>query len=248
MESPKFINYCDDLARKGKKITFWWRDDDAIEETQALQKLLKLVDHKAISIATIPEYCTKSLIDIVKENPYIHLLQHGVSHENFAHKEEKKCEFPTHLSDEHHWQRIQYGRDKIFQLYPEWDGKGFVPPWNRMKLNSAEGLKDIGFDYISAFESLKARNIATKHIAYCDSNIDPIDWKGNDGKNNYGFIGWQACDDILLHHAQYQQHIGLLTHHLVHNEAMWHKLEIIADFMHHHPAIDWQAPNYSGNL
>ena len=56
--------------------TLWWCDDDAIAETPALNRLLRLAEETPLAIAAIPAHTKPSLRAATAQLKNIRLLQH----------------------------------------------------------------------------------------------------------------------------------------------------------------------------
>jgi predicted glycosyltransferase len=119
---------------RGCPVQLWWRDDDAVADTPALDRLLSLgrrVD-AGIALAVIPRKIEASLADRLREEEQAFALVHGWSHTNHAPAGEKKAEFGPHrsldLMAREAAQALQHARgllgDKLLPV--------FVPPWNRI--------------------------------------------------------------------------------------------------------------------
>ena len=78
----------------GRTATFWWRDDDAADHTDALNELLLLRTALGVplALAVIPATATPELRAALDQNSAIAVLQHGYSHTNFAGPDERKIE------------------------------------------------------------------------------------------------------------------------------------------------------------
>ena len=61
-ERLRFAESLDQAAARGVQIPFWWRDDDAIEATPALEKLLELARKYdlPLALAVVPKQATAS--------------------------------------------------------------------------------------------------------------------------------------------------------------------------------------------
>jgi len=76
-----------ELARwraQGRTATFWWRDDDAVENTPALGRLLDLRNNLQVplALAVVPAPAKRSLVDALGYTSATAVLQHGWSHRN----------------------------------------------------------------------------------------------------------------------------------------------------------------------
>ncbi len=80
--------------RAGRKADFWLRDDDAVEPTAALDRLLTLTEKYGVpvALAVIPAFTGAALAKRLDEAPHAVVAVHGWSHENHAAAGEKKQE------------------------------------------------------------------------------------------------------------------------------------------------------------
>ena len=128
-----------------RRPTLWWRDDDAVAATLALDQL-KRTARGALALAVIPSAPDRplqdSLSEFVADWPQAFVLQHGISHQSFAAAGAKKNEFPA-------------GRDPGpdlaagFARLQEAFGSQFLPvltpPWNRIDATVLPALPAQGF-------------------------------------------------------------------------------------------------------
>ncbi|HEX9446584.1 MAG TPA: hypothetical protein VF920_01330, partial [Dongiaceae bacterium] len=90
----------DELVRwgnAGMSASLWWRDDDAVANTRALQRLLDIAE-VPIALAVIPAGLQWNLISALRGRPAdgsITVLQHGFSHRNHEPADRKKAELGT---------------------------------------------------------------------------------------------------------------------------------------------------------
>ena len=221
-------NLCDDLARfadTGRTLTFWWRDDDAVEPTPALERLIALARRFAfpVAIAMVPTKATRALGERLAAEPLVSTLVHGLAHENHAPQDEKKSEFGLHrpidrlvadaaLALETARARLGYGPQPIF-----------VPPWNRIAADLIPRLGALGYKGLSTFGTI-ARREPAPGLTQINVHIDPIDWRGGRKLRCESDIiatvlkAVAECGRNVMDEAQ---PIGLLTHHLVHTEDAW---------------------------
>ena len=84
----------DRWSKSGKTANFWWRDDDAVEETAQLQKLdaLSRETRVPVSVAVIPAGLKASLVQFLNHRDNFIVLQHGYSHSSYAIEGAKKIE------------------------------------------------------------------------------------------------------------------------------------------------------------
>ena len=84
----------DAWAAAGLTAEFWWRDDDAIDDTPALGRLLALRRslNVPLALAVIPANARPALAGVLRDEDGIDILQHGFAHANYRPAGEKKAE------------------------------------------------------------------------------------------------------------------------------------------------------------
>jgi hypothetical protein len=138
----------------GRVATLWWRDDDAVQATPALARLLALADGVPLALAIIPgrlgERAVPELARLIDASERVSVLQHGWMHINHAAPGDKKAEFGadrpiglmlTELTTG--WRRLvdRFGRRALPVL---------TPPWNRIAATLAPLLRETGYVGLSA--------------------------------------------------------------------------------------------------
>lgn len=228
----------DRWADEERTATLWWRDDDAVAESPALQRLVHLASGIPLAIAAIPAHATQSLKDATSRTSTIHILQHGFAHTNHAPQNEKKSEFGPHRDAGTMVAEVVRGREILQSLAGDAFLPVFVPPWNRIDAGFAARLPNIGFAAVSTFGTPKG-TAGPKPI---NVHIDLIDWRGT-----RKFVGEDVALGVLLNHLIHRrtggcresEATGLMTHHLVHDEGTWRFIERLLDLTRDHPAARW---------
>lgn len=231
----------DRWASEGRTAFFWWRDDDAVTVTPALERLIGV--HRTadipLALAVIPAQAQPALAERLKSEPQIAALQHGYSHHNHADPAEKKSEFPAgrvladRLSD------MQAGHALLERLFDTRLLPVFVPPWNRLAPDGLPAMPALGYLAVSAFQARRSY-WAAPGLAILNTHIDPIDWHGGDNCAAVERCLAATCTHLRAMRAgeQDMQPLGLLTHHLRHDEPIW---SFVAKFLHtaSHSAVRW---------
>lgn len=216
------------LARardRGCPIRVWWRDDDAAADTPQLDRLLSLSRRAkaGIALAVIPHRLEASLGKRLRREETAFALVHGWSHANHAPEGQKKAEFGDHrpiatMAAEVE-QALQRAREKLGGiLLPV-----FVPPWNRVSPELIQHLPRTGFTALSTFNDRKAA-FPLEGLLQVNTHIDPIDWHGTRSLADSAFIIASlaaAIDRRVTGAADREEPIGLLTHHLIHDNVIW---------------------------
>lgn len=214
----------DALARaadQGRHLALWWRDDDATADTPALNRLLALARRflMPIAIAAIPALAHRSLQDRLEGETSAAILVHGLTHANHAPPGQKQAELGPHRPLEDlradAASALAKAREELGpQVLPV-----LVPPWNRIAPELVAALPAIGYGGVSTFGP--ATLTEATPIRQVNPQIDPIDWRGSrsllDRQDLVARIVGLVEDDAESGSGP----IGLLTHHLVQDEAVW---------------------------
>lgn len=230
-------------AAEDRQACFWWRDDDTAKPSPALDRLLELQTGTAtpLALAVIPALAEAGLSERLAGLSDVVALQHGYAHHNHATAGDKKSEFPVtrplrvRLADVRHGQEILAAKFPAQSLLPV-----FVPPWNRMAPDMQSGLAELGFSVVSAFKP-RERYWAAPGLAWLNTQLDPIDWHGNDNPAA-ATACLQVATDLLRAMrggATPLQPVGFLTHHLRHDDFLWKFTAEFIATVAAHPACRW---------
>jgi hypothetical protein len=227
----------------GQSAHFWWRDDDAVEPGAELERLLQLSESRAspLSLAVIPAGLKPQLADSLQDYPQVSVLQHGYSHQSHASPGTRKLELGGNRATALLLEDLQRG----FQVMQQQLGARFtpvlVPPWNRIDERIVTCLVDLGFVGISNMR-VRRKAFPAPGLLQVNTHLDPVNWR-----HRRGFIGLYPAIAILIQHLAARRSgyrdiaepTGILSHHLVHNEAVWRFLGDLLDFLRDHPAVNW---------
>jgi len=202
---------------------FWWRDDDAVEPTPALDHMLDIAQtyQAPLALAVIPGKVQPELASQLSARPNVSVLQHGFSHNNYAATGEKKAELCSHRPLEVVMHELSIGR-RILDIFKN-TCPVLVPPWNRIDPGILKELACLGFKGVSTFTPRKSP-FAGLNLGRVNAHIDIIDWKFS-----RGFVGEDSALIQAISHLKAKrlgeidarEPTGLLSHHLVHDEACW---------------------------
>lgn len=207
--------------------TFWWRDDDAIETTDALIRMLGIARRHgaALGLAVIPGKARKELHDVLRDFKTVSVLQHGISHIDHSVPGQKRIELGPQRDQEVLLKELATGFSKICEF--DTCLPILVPPWNRIDRTIMAHLPAIGFKGISTYTK-RTSVFAAPGLINLHTHVDIIDWPGS-----RRFIGTDQALDVLIGHlkerrcgdADADEPTGLLTHHLDHDEDCWTFIE-----------------------
>ena len=223
--------------------SFWWRDDDAAEETTPLHTLDALSQELEIPVAlsVIPARLQGTLPLYLHKRPHFTVLQHGFSHSSYAPKGAKKIEIGGDRSTEAIQSELSTGCVQLTQAFGDQFQAVLVPPWNRIESRTYSALVSAGF---SGLSSMWARTAAypLEGLLQVNTHLDPINWR-----HDRGFIGEiPALTQIHDHlHARRTgaldraEPTGILTHHLSQSDEVWTFVRDLMKQLSRHPAVHW---------
>jgi hypothetical protein len=185
-----------------------------------LERLLLLSDDYRIplTLAVIPEKTGQALAQRLSASRYVSVAVHGWSHANHAPAGEKKQELGNHRHQQETLAELSRGFTTLSQLHGQRFVPLLVPPWNRISPQLIENLSAIGFKGVSTFGDEKFNNLPC-----VNTHVDIIDWKGT----RLGYSVSDVESQIIKHIETGRSVIGILTHHLVHDEGAWQVLEAL---------------------
>ena len=211
-------------AKAGRAPVLWWRDDDARGPTGALEQLLALARrHQApLTLAAIAGPHLTDLVRRVETEPGVEIAVHGFKHVNRQPEGRGFGEIVD--SDDVEWVRAQL-RATVMAFHRAGVAPTlFVPPWNNLRPQLLAALSDSPLQAVSAFGGLTS---ADGGVARLDAHLDVLRWK--DGARFRGSWKFMTRMRRLLKQrrlaGQWDQPIGVLTHHLDHDHATWLFLE-----------------------
>lgn len=231
----------DVMARRGERLSLWWRDDDAVAPTLALDRLLRLGAAHAVPclLAVIPQGATPALAERLRDVSLVQVGVHGWAHLNHAGMGEKKQEMGAHRPPDTVLGELTRGRCRLATLFGDQVVPILVPPWNRIAPQVVAGLPASGFRALSVFgpESVTPdRSIENPPPVLLNTHVDLIDWRGTRGGRDDAVM----VADILGAMDAGVRDVGLLTHHLVHDAAAWSFMDRLFALTTGHPACTWR--------
>ncbi|WP_428687024.1 polysaccharide deacetylase family protein [Roseibium sp.] len=234
----ELTTHLDWFAERGRKVRFWWRDDDAVEPTPALDRMLEIANRHGVdlALAVIPKDATQALADRLEREKHALVLQHGWQHRNFQRKDlgEKAAELGSRRDPDELLAQLREGKTRLETLFGEKFIPAMVPPWNRIDPEISRCLPGIGVPGLSTFTWHNFPR--TRQI---QSHVDILKWK-----KQVRFIGWESARlrfDLQLTRRRNTggEPLGLLTHHLAHDEGCFEFLDEFFAIAAHHEGAEW---------
>jgi hypothetical protein len=232
-----------ELARwrdQGLVPDLWLRDDDAVEPTPRLDRLIALTEefHIPVALAIIPARTGPDLAKRLAGAKHIHPVLHGWSHANHAPASEKKQELGRHRPRQVILDELVRGRERSSGLYGERLVPMLVPPWNRIDPDLIDELPAHGFSGLSAF----GRKLASRPgLVVVNTHIDIIDSRAGNACRDHAWLVAELARELTDARALGSRPIGILSHHLVSDDEAFRFLRDL--FTAAPPGItNWRAP------
>jgi peptidoglycan/xylan/chitin deacetylase (PgdA/CDA1 family) len=211
--------------RAGLTPRFWLRDDDATRPTPALDRLLGLARAHDIPLllAVIPTEATQALAEAIRHEKLVTPAVHGYAHRRHTPDGVPPLELGGARPVEEILDELRQGRTILRHLFGGRLSGILVPPWIRLSREVAARLHEVGFTALST-NSWHEDGSALPQL---NTQIDIVDWA--DGRRGHT-VEW-AMTELLRRLEQARQRggvaLGLLSHHLVHDEQAWATLEAL---------------------
>lgn len=237
----------DAWQESGRRASLWWRDDDAVEPSPALERLLDLARQAGapLALAVIPARATWALAErLASSDARVSVLQHGFAHRNHAPPGAKKIEIDGARPRAEVMEELSRGRALLDGLFGETHHAILVPPWNRIAEALVPALPALGYRGLSAFQPRPTPRAAAG-LVLVNTHVDLLRWRAP-----RGFAGESDVLGALVGHlaarrsgaVDPEEATGLLTHHLVHDAPAWTFLAELLQRLTRHPAVSFLAP------
>jgi hypothetical protein len=237
----------DRCAETGRRVTFWLRDDDAVAVTAELERLLALAGQWSIPLvlAVIPMPAEPELALRLADLDQVRVATHGFVHRNHAPPGEKKQELGAHRPAATVLDEIRLGRERLDALFPGKTIPMLVPPWNRIAAQFVPHLPDLGFRWLSTFGQ-DPPSCPVPGLEQIDCQLDIIDWRAR-ASHPHELLAAKLTE-LVRRRAPVSAPIGILSHHLAHDEAAWAFLAALFRLTARHQAATWAWPDagYAG--
>ncbi len=207
----------DRMTDARRTVRFWLRDDDAIEPTPALGRLLDITRQASVplSLAVIPAFTGPPLAERLQGEDHVAVTVHGWSHENHAIRG-KKCELGSDRAGAVVLGELGDGLAKLRMLHADRLDPVLVPPWNRIDRALLPALAPLGFQAASVYGKADTES----PIRLINTHVDIMDWASGHCRPHADLVGLLVTE-LERRIGGSDEPIGILTHHLVHDEACW---------------------------
>lgn len=231
-------------AEAGLSASFWLRDDDAVAATPALDRLLRLASgHGApLMLAIIPLRLEPSLGSRLAREDRITPAVHGAFHADHAPAGRKSEETAPERGEAAIRAELALARAALVAHFGIGAGRWYVPPWNRIAAPVAGWLPELGFEGLSTFGP--NRVLGRPELAELNATVDLVDWRGGRGGHAPDWVAERVAEALAARRAgDPSAPVGILAHHLVHDETAWESLGQLLSVVARHEAAGWRDPS-----
>lgn len=207
---------------------FWLRDDDATAPDGRLDRLIALARRFEVPLllAVIPADAAASLASRLAREPLVTPCVHGFAHRNHMPEGEKALELGGR-DVEDVLGELRQGRRRLQELFGDSLSGILVPPWNRIARDVAARLHECGFSAVSSSSWQETGTI----LPELNTQVDVMDWAGGRIGHQVGFVAAELGRRLAQARMRGGAPIGVLSHHLVHDETAWTTLESLLSYL-----------------
>jgi len=225
------------FAAAGRRARLWLRDDDAVAPSPALDRLIALSERyeAPVLLAVIPAGAGPALASRLALAPLATPCQHGFAHVNHAPPGQKKREYGPDRPLAAMQAELEAGHERLRALFGARLAPVFVPPWNRIDAEAARLLPGLGFRALSVFGG---RPAPIAGLGRLDCRLDIVDWRGGRVGRDHGALAAELARHLAEAFVT-DEPVGVLGHHLVHDETAWGFLDTLLARSARHPGACW---------
>jgi hypothetical protein len=222
----------------GSTARLWLRDDDAVAPSPELEGLAALAARFRIPVvlAVIPAKTGEALADYLRDIPHICPAIHGWSHANHAPPSEKKQELGLHRGRDAVLAELADARRRMGDLHGDRLIPMLVPPWNRIAPELLPDLPRLGYHALSGFG---VESFDVVGLAVVNTHVDLIDFRGTRRCHDHDFLTQWIVQELSRSRQSDHEPVGILSHHLVADDAALQFLEELFSATVNHPACRW---------
>lgn len=227
----------DAAAEEGRRLCFWWRDDDVGIDDPGFPRLLELAARRRVpvALAVVPLRLTEVVRARIAESDEATVIQHGFRHRNHAPVGAPQIELGGR-DPELVMRELDWGRSILETAFGSRFLTVLAPPWNRLDPALLPRLGRCGFVGLST-GGQRVSPALLPGLAQVNVHVDPVDWRSS-RPGDRRFVGEKAALAQLLAMANANEPIGIMSHHRGLSEAVWTFLERLFEILSSHPAAE----------
>ncbi|HEV3246864.1 MAG TPA: glycosyltransferase [Beijerinckiaceae bacterium] len=236
----------EEIATNGETLAVWWRDDDVVAPSPALDRLLLLSERfeAPVALAAIPLLATEALAERLAEEPRVDVIVHGLAHRNHSPQGQSSSELGIGQPLLDRMAALYGAHARLQRLFGPKVVPMLAPPWNRIGEDLVRRLNEAGFAALSTFKRRRARE-AAPGVLQVNTHVDPVFWRGHGGLRDEAamLVDLAALAlETVARAPDDREPIGLLTHHLEHDPWVWRFVEELLGFLAAHRAVRFTRP------
>jgi hypothetical protein len=216
----------------GQTARFWWRDDDAVDDTPQLRRLVAIARELDVgaAVSVVPDRANASLIDAIHPSR-CSIWQHGWGHQfHVAGEFGNGRVLDAMLTD------ALNGRNALDRLFgPSGWQRVFVPPNHCLSMAFKALLPALGYRMLSAGVPLTPE---LSHVAELNAEVDVMNWPRGVLLDDSSLMAL-LVDQLAARRTgavPVKRPIGILTHHLVFDDGAWSTIAALLRTFASHPA------------
>jgi len=212
--------------------------DDRLDKILTRLRAIATRRRIGLGLAVVPAWLDPNVADELRGDPNVTVLQHGWAHENHAGTGEKKIELGGSLAFNDLQERLGAGFRKLQDHLHENFLRVLVPPWNRIAPDLVSQLGGLGYVGLSTYGREKLVDV--ERLAWINTHLDLVHWRG-------GSVALSFDDSVRslteLLQSSGLRRVGILTHHLLMDDAAFDALDRLLGLLLDHPSVVWRAPH-----
>jgi peptidoglycan/xylan/chitin deacetylase (PgdA/CDA1 family) len=222
----------------GQRASLWLRDDDAMAPSDALERLLDACRHHSVPLllCVIPLRAEDDLAIRMADEPGVDIAVHGAWHRNHAPPGRKSEEMAAERGRETLLTDLTTARSRLMEMFGPRAGDWYVPPWNRISRQVAALLPHVGFKALSCFGDADQSGPGLRQF---NTHVDLIDWRSSRSGRSEAWVAACLAGELAKARLSGFRPVGVLTHHLDHDDAAWASLAGLLNVASQHPAVCW---------
>lgn len=224
-----------ELDRRTTRAPFWWRDDDATTPTPQLCRLLALRERLGLplGLAVIPADATMALADALPAED-VAVLVHGWSHANHARPGRPAAEFTADRPRPELDAQLRQALDRTTTLFGDRALPVLVPPFNAFAPQLAGAVRGAGYRMLSIDQDFASTRMPAVNV-----HADLVDWQRQTAASEASVVRSLVAALRLRRWGLVRADapIGVMTHHLVHDDPTWALTEAILARLRQHPNV-----------
>jgi hypothetical protein len=228
----------DQWVAESRIASFWWRDDDAVDVTPALERALSLSRRyqAPIHLSVIPACMLESFGNELDNDVRISVLQHGYAHARGELYGDRPLE---QVAEE-----LVKGREILSNAFGDQFVPVLVPPWNLIRGEYIPLIPQADLHALSA-DGQRPTRFAIPGVEILNTHSGPLDWE----HGNPRFAGKEVPLQAIVEHlrarrigsADPDEPTGFCTHHLRNDDSSWDFFERLLAETSVHRGARWIA-------